>query len=142
MKKKLEEVERQIADTDYRVANQKAGYVYIISNIGSFGEGVYKIGVTRRLEPQDRVKELGTASVPFSFDTYAMIFSDDAYALETAIHKEFEDYRVNRVNNRKEFFEVDLKEIKRVVKKNYDKEVTFEEITLAEEYRESLAYKR
>lgn len=84
----------------------KSGYVYIISNIGSFGEDVVKIGLTRRLEPDDRVKELGDASVPFGFDTHAMIYSDEAPALESALHQEFSDRRVNASNMRKEFFRV------------------------------------
>ncbi len=89
----------------------KSGYIYIISNIGSFGEGVYKIGMTRRLEPMDRVKELGDASVPFSFDVHAMIYSENAPELERQLHSYFEDKRVNLSNNRKEFFEVSLKDI-------------------------------
>lgn len=89
----------------------------IISNIGSFGEGIYKIGMTRRLDPQDRVDELGDASVPFKFDVHAMIFSDDAPALEAALHRAFDSRKVNMVNNRKEFFRVTLDEIEDVVKK-------------------------
>lgn len=95
----------------------KSGYVYIISNIGSFGEDVVKIGLTRRLEPDDRVKELGDASVPFGFDTHAMIYSDEAPALESALHKEFADRRVNASNMRKEFFRVDLEEVEEAVKR-------------------------
>lgn len=95
----------------------KSGYVYIISNIGSFGEDVVKIGLTRRLEPDDRVKELGDASVPFGFDTHAMIYSDEAPALESALHKEFSDRRVNASNMRKEFFRVSLEEVEEAVKR-------------------------
>lgn len=95
----------------------KSGYVYIISNIGSFGEDVVKIGLTRRLEPDDRVKELGDASVPFGFDTHAMIYSDEAPALESALHQEFSDRRVNASNMRKEFFRVSLKEVEEAVKR-------------------------
>ena len=95
----------------------KSGYVYIISNIGSFGEDVVKIGLTRRLEPDDRVKELGDASVPFSFDTHAMIYSDEAPALESALHKEFAGRRVNASNLRKEFFRVGLEEVEDAVKR-------------------------
>lgn len=95
----------------------KSGYVYIISNIGSFGEDVVKIGLTRRLEPDDRVKELGDASVPFGFDTHAMIYSDEAPALESALHKEFADRRVNASNMRKEFFRVGLDEVEEAVKR-------------------------
>ena len=95
----------------------KSGYVYIISNIGSFGDDVVKIGLTRRLEPDDRVKELGDASVPFGFDTHAMIYSDEAPALESALHKEFGDRRVNGSNMRKEFFRVSLEEVEEAVKR-------------------------
>lgn len=95
----------------------KSGYVYIISNIGSFGEDVVKIGLTRRLDPDDRVKELGDASVPFGFDTHAMIYSDEAPALESALHKEFADRRVNASNIRKEFFRVSLEEVEAAVKR-------------------------
>lgn len=95
----------------------KSGYVYIISNIGSFGENVVKIGLTRRLEPDDRVRELGDASVPFGFDTHAMIYSDEAPALEGALHREFSDRRVNASNMRKEFFRVSLEEVEEAVKR-------------------------
>lgn len=93
----------------------KCGYVYIISNIGSFGEDVVKIGLTRRLDPDDRVRELGDASVPFSFDTHAMIYSDQAPALEAALHREFADRRINTTNFRKEFFRVSLDEVEDAV---------------------------
>ena len=133
----LQYIDQEIKDIDYREANQKAGYVYIISNIGSFGEGVYKIGMTRRLDPQDRVDELGDASVPFKFDVHAMIFSDDAPALEAALHRAFDSRKVNMVNNRKEFFRVTLDEIEDVVKKSYDKTVEFTRLPQAEQYRET-----
>ncbi len=133
----LERIDQEIKDIDYREANQKAGYVYIISNIGSFGEGIYKIGMTRRLDPQDRVDELGDASVPFKFDVHAMVFSDDAPALEAALHRAFDSRKVNMVNNRKEFFRVTLDEIEDVVKKNYDKTVEFTRLPQAEQYRET-----
>lgn len=95
----------------------KSGYVYIISNIGSFGEDVVKIGLTRRLEPDDRVRELGDASVPFTFDTHAMIYSEEAPALESALHNEFSERRVNAANMRKEFFRVTLDEVEQAVKR-------------------------
>lgn len=95
----------------------KSGYVYIISNIGSFGEDIVKIGLTRRLNPDDRVKELGDASVPFGFDTHAIIYSDEAPALESALHKEFADRRVNTSNLRKEFFRVGLGDVEEAVKR-------------------------
>ena len=93
----------------------RSGYVYIVSNIGSFGDDVVKIGLTRRLDPDDRVRELGDASVPFGFDTHAMIYSEDAPALEAALHKEFSDRRINASNLRKEFFRVTLEEVEGAV---------------------------
>ena len=131
----LSDIDKALEDIDYREANMKAGYVYIISNIGAFGENVYKIGMTRRLDPQDRVDELGDASVPFKFDVHAMIFSDDAPALENALHHAFEDKKVNMVNQRREFFNVTLDEIKEVVRKNFDKTVEFVDVPDAEQYR-------
>lgn len=137
MEATLSDIDKALTDIDYRQANMRAGYVYIISNIGSFGKDIYKIGMTRRLEPQDRIDELGGASVPFNFDVHAMIFSDDAPSLETALHKAFEDKKVNMVNHRREFFHVTLDEIKEVVKKNFDKTVEFIDIPDAEQYRVS-----
>lgn len=133
----LSDLDVAIKDIDYREANKRAGYVYVISNIGSFGENVYKIGMTRRLDPMERVDELGDASVPFKFDVHAMIFSDDAPALETALHHAFYDRRVNMINGRREFFNVTLEEIEAVVKANYDKTVDFVRMPQAEQYRES-----
>ena len=137
IEKNLTEIEKAIKDVDYREANQRAGYVYVISNIGAFGENVYKIGMTRRLDPQDRIDELGDASVPFNFDVHAMIFSDDAPALESALHRAFESKKVNMINHRREFFNVTLDEIKEVVYKNYDKTVEFIDYPDAQQYRES-----
>lgn len=134
---KSDDVNAAIVQVDYRAANQRAGYVYIISNLGAFGEGVYKIGMTRRLEPMDRIDELGDASVPFDFDVHALIFSEDAPALESALHHAFEDKKLNMVNTRREFFRVSLDEIKNVVKKNFDKTVEFIDIPPAEQYRQS-----
>ncbi len=141
MEKTLREVKTSIEQVDYRTANQRAGYVYIISNIGAFGENIYKIGMTRRLDPMERVDELGDASVPFNFDVHAMIFTDDAPKLETALHTAFENRKVNFVNHRREFFAVTLDEIKEVVKNNYDKTVEFIDVAPAEQYRESLKLK-
>lgn len=101
---KLEEVDSAISGVEERAANIRAGYVYVISNIGAFGERMVKVGMTRRLEPMDRVRELGDASVPFRFDVHALIFSQDAVGLETRLHQELDARRVNRVNNRREFF--------------------------------------
>ncbi len=133
----LSDIERAMADIDYRQSNMRAGYVYVISNIGAFGENVYKIGMTRRLNPQDRVDELGDASVPFNFDVHAMIFSDDAPALEAALHRAFEDRKLNMVNQRREFFYVTLDEIKTVIRQNFDRTVEFTDVPDAEQYRVS-----
>lgn len=114
----------------------KRGHVYVISNIGSFGENVYKIGMTRRLEPIDRVKELGDASVPFVFDVHAMIHSEDAPALENALHRKFDQSRINLVNSRKEFFRVELSEIEMEVKE-ISPDAEFIETAEARDYRES-----
>lgn len=134
----LSELEKAMEQVDYREANQKAGYVYIISNIGSFGDNVYKIGMTRRLDPMDRIDELGDASVPFNFDVHAMIFSEDAPKLEAALHNAFADRKLNMINTRREFFKVSLEEIEQVVKQNYDKTVEFMRMAPAQQYRESL----
>ena len=116
----------------------KRGHVYVISNIGSFGENVYKIGMTRRLEPIDRVKELGDASVPFQFDIHAMIYSDEAPTLENELHKAFTNKKVNMLNYRKEFFNVTLDEIESKVKE-IGIEAEFSRLPEAMEYRETLA---
>lgn len=134
----LSDTEKAIEDVDYREANKRAGYVYIISNIGAFGENIYKIGMTRRLDPMDRVNELGDASVPFGFDVHALIFTDDAPGLESALHTAFEDKKVNKINPRREFFNVSLEEIKAEVRKNFDKTVEWTDIPEAEQYRQSL----
>lgn len=135
----LQKIDQAFKDVDYREANQRAGYVYVISNVGAFGENVYKIGMTRRLDPMERVDELGDASVPFDFDVHAMIFSDDAPKLEAALHNAFADRKLNFVNQRREFFRVTLDEIKAVVRANFDKTVEFEDFPPAEQYRQSLA---
>ncbi len=133
----LEDIDTNLKAVDYREANQRAGYVYVISNIGSFGEDVYKIGMTRRLEPLDRIDELGSASVPFQFDVHAMIFSDDAPGLEAKLHQRFDDKKVNMVNGRKEFFKVPLPEIMQAVKEYHAQAVEFTEDAEAAQYRES-----
>ncbi|MBL0884154.1 MAG: GIY-YIG nuclease family protein, partial [Chitinophagaceae bacterium] len=116
----------------------KRGHVYIISNIGSFGENIYKIGMTRRLEPNDRVRELGDASVPFQFDIHAMIYSDEAPTLENELHKAFNNRKVNMLNYRKEFFKVTLDEIEQKVKE-IGLDAEFSRVPEAMEYRETLA---
>lgn len=130
---KVEEKKAEIIN----LQNGKAGTVYVISNIGSFGEDVFKVGMTRRLEPLDRVKELGDASVPFPFDVHSFIFSEDAPALETALHKELNNMRVNKVNLRKEFFRIPIEEIQAMVER-YDPTASFRMTAAAEQYRQSL----
>ena len=121
----------------------RSGHVYIISNIGSFGENVYKVGMTRRLEPMDRVRELGDASVPFPFDVHAMIFTEDAPGLENAIHKQIEEHRLNRINLRREFFTISIDDLKKAVDKasktakpRYS--IHWTKFAEAEQYRQSL----
>ena len=132
------ELESEEKLIDYREQNAKAGYVYVISNVGAFGEGIFKIGMTRRLEPMDRVDELGDASVPFWFDVHAMVFSNNAPALEAKLHERFAAGRLNKVNGRKEFFRADIAEIESVIRENYDAAVEVSHEAPAEQYRESL----
>ena len=144
LKNRLAELEQQLSAVSERkeeivaLQNGKAGTVYIISNIGSFGDDVFKVGMTRRLEPQDRVNELGDASVPFPFDVHSFIFSEDAVALETALHKALNEKRVNKVNLRKEFFRVSLDELEQLVEK-IDPTAPFQRTVLAEQYKQSLS---
>ena len=119
----------------------RRGHVYIISNVGSFGDGVFKIGVTRRLEPLDRIKELGDASVPFDFDVHAIILSDDAPALETRLHKHFILNQINKVNHRKEFFRAAVADIRREIEQ-MGIEAKWTMLSEAREFRESLAIER
>lgn len=155
LENKIEELKRQLAEAEankQRAISQaqqtKSGHVYVISNIGSFGENVYKIGMTRRLEPMDRVKELGDASVPFPFDVHAMIFCEDAPALESSLHKYFHDGRMNKINDRKEFFRISLDQIVKAVEQidqelnTCKSEVTFTKVAEASEYRKTLAQER
>ena len=144
MSDKIDELERQLIEAKAKAIRAKslaeltrAGWVYIISNIGSFGENVFKIGLTRRLDPTDRVRELSGASVPFPFDVHAMVYADDAPALETAFHHKFRERSVNMVNQRKEFFRVDLAEIEAFAKERGLK-IAFTKLAEAREYRESV----
>lgn len=137
IEQELAELTKTRQDVLNRERNTRAGYVYIISNIGAFGDNVYKIGVTRRLDPQERVDELGDASVPFDFDIHALIFSEDAPALENALHRAFEKRRLNMINQRREFFHVTLDEIEQVVRRNFSKPVEFIALPDAAEYRQS-----
>lgn len=138
--KELEEQLRQVQEIKERALSMaqqtKRGFIYIISNIGSFGENVYKIGMTRRLEPTDRVKELGDASVPFQFDIHAMIYSENAPSLENELHKAFADKKLNMLNYRKEFFKISLEEIESKIK-DLNIDVEFIKIPEAMQYRET-----
>jgi hypothetical protein len=139
---KLAEIESASEDLENRAANTRAGWVYVISNIGAFGEGVVKIGLTRRLDPMERVQELGGASVPFGFDVHGFVFSDDAVGLESDLHEAFAHCRVNAINARREFFRVTPQEVREVlVKLDRAKNVSFKytEVPEALEYRQSLA---
>lgn len=136
---KLSELDEIEEDIDYREGHATAGYVYVISNIGSFGEDVYKIGVTRRLEPLERIRELSSASVPFQFDVHALIFSEEAFALETELHNQLANYKVNKVNGRKEYFRVPFDEIRNILGTHKELTVELNEDAEAFEYRQTKA---
>lgn len=145
---KIELLERQFEEAHDRKAKAiaraqltRSGHVYVISNLGSFGENIFKIGMTRRLEPLDRVKELGDASVPFSFDVHAMVYSEDAPSLESLLQRRFSDRQVNLVNARKEFFAVTLEEIEAALRE-IDPEVEVIHTAIAEDFRQSEALRR
>ncbi|HBE8013728.1 TPA: DUF4041 domain-containing protein, partial [Staphylococcus aureus] len=134
----LKNLNSERENVEDRKDNAQSGFVYIISNIGSFGENVYKIGVTRRLEPMDRINELSSASVPFEFDVHALIFSENAFELENKLHEYFKKYKVNKVNGRKEFFKVNINEIKDKVLSEHNSTVQFIDEPKAIQYRETL----
>ena len=142
LKTKILELQQQLSGVAVKkeeianLQNGKAGNVYIISNLGSFGKDVFKIGMTRRLDPQDRVNELGSASVPFKFDVHSFIFSQDAVGLEKKMHDMLNDRRLNKVNLRKEFFKVSLDELEQLVS-SIDPTAEFNKTMLAEEFRQS-----
>ncbi|MCI0129696.1 MULTISPECIES: DUF4041 domain-containing protein [Enterococcaceae] len=137
LQEQIENKEEEKNELDYRNAHAYAGYVYIISNIGAFGEDVFKIGVTRRLEPLERINELSSASVPFKFDVHALIFSYDAFKLEAELHDYFHDYRINKVNNRKEFFRCSIDLIEQKLKEYETLTIDFTRYPEAEEYMQS-----
>ena len=139
MREQLDDVQRAIQDVDYRAANIRAGYVYVISNLGSFGEKMVKVGMTRRLDPMDRIRELSDASVPFNFDIHALFFSKDAVGIETAMHQRLAGRRVNLVNQRREFFRVTALEAKMHLAELAGELLQFQDIPEALEYRESLS---
>lgn len=135
----LDDIAKAIADVDYRAANIRAGYVYVISNIGAFGESMVKVGMTRRLDPYDRVRELGDASVPFRYDVHALFFSKDAVGIETTLHQRLANKRVNLVNPRREFFHATPAEVKAHLAELAGELLEFEDFPEALEYRQSLA---
>lgn len=140
LERRLAEIDAAIAHNDYRVANIRAGYVYVISNRGAFGENVVKIGLTRRLEPLDRVRELSGASVPFRFDIHALFFSEDAVELEANLHRHFAERRVNHANSRKEFFFASPSEVGKVLASRVGNLLEFNEHAESTEYLQSLHY--
>lgn len=135
---KLKDIENGLNDVEQRNANIRAGYVYVISNLGAFGPNVVKIGMTRRLEPMDRVRELGDASVPFRFDVHALFFSEDAVGVEAELHRRFADKRVNRINVRREFFYATPLEVKKELAGIAGNLLEFVDEPEAEQYRLSL----
>ena len=144
LNKKILELQAKLSEVAIKkeeiinLQNGKAGNVYIISNLGSFGENIFKIGMTRRLDPQERINELGSASVPFKFDVHSFIFSEDAVSLEKKLHQELNDKRVNKVNLRKEFFNSTIDELEELVNK-IDPTAEFNKTMIAEEYFQSLS---
>jgi hypothetical protein len=138
--RRLKEIELAIEQNDYRAANIRAGYVYVISNVGAFGPNIVKIGLTRRLEPRDRIQELSSASVPFPFDIHALYFSEDAVTLESELHKAYSHRRVNLVNERREFFFVEPASVRELLVAKTGGLLEFTEIPDASEYFQSKKY--
>ncbi len=138
LRAQLDEIDRNIQSVDYRAANVRAGYVYLISNIGSFGEKMVKVGMTRRLDPMDRIRELSDASVPFNFDVHALFFSKDAVGIEAAMHERLAGVRVNIVNRRREFFRATPVEVKKQLSELAGELLQFQEEPEALEYRQCL----
>jgi len=139
LREQIGDVDKAIESVDYRAANIRAGYVYLVSNIGSFGEKMVKVGMTRRLDPMDRIRELSDASVPFNFDVHALFFSNDAVGIETAMHERLADARVNIVNRRREFFRATPLEVKAHLSELAGELLQFQETAEAIEYRQCLA---
>jgi hypothetical protein len=137
---RLADIDKAIAENDFRIANIRAGYVYVISNIGAFGPNIVKIGMTRRLEPMDRVRELGDASVPFRYDVHALHFSDDAVTLEHELHKTFAGRRVNFINERREFFFATPAEVRDVLLEKTGGLLEYTEAPEAPEYFQSVRH--
>ncbi|MGC6523951.1 MAG: DUF4041 domain-containing protein [Flavobacteriaceae bacterium] len=137
LEQNLEEANKKSERALSMAQQTKRGHVYVVSNIGSFGENIYKIGMTRRLDPIDRVKELGDASVPFTFDLHAMIYTEDAPKLESLLHNKFSSFRVNKINNRKEYFNVTIEDIEKCISENFNGEFELIKEYEAKEYFES-----
>jgi hypothetical protein len=140
LEQRLSSVDNAIVQNDYRAANIRAGYVYVISNRGALGERVVKIGLTRRLEPLDRINELGDASVPFRFDVHAIYFSEDAVKLENELHDHFAARRMNWTNSRKEFFFASPAEVRSVLIEKVGNLLEFAEHCESTEYCQSVHY--
>jgi Domain of unknown function (DUF4041)/T5orf172 domain len=138
IREQLRDVDEALENVDYRAANIRAGYVYVISNIGSFGEKMIKVGMTRRLDPMDRIRELSDASVPFNFDVHALFFSKDAVSIETEMHSRLATVRVNTVNRRREFFRATPLQVKTHLGELTGELLEFQEAPEALEYRQSL----
>jgi hypothetical protein len=139
MQAQLADVDKAIEDVDYRAANIRAGYVYVISNIGSFGERMVKVGMTRRLDPVDRIRELSDASVPFNFDVHCLFFSKDAVSIESAMHERLAASRVNVVNRRREFFRSSPLEVKTHLSELAGDVLEYTDVPEALEYRQCVA---
>jgi hypothetical protein len=137
---RLQEIDEAIAQNDYRIANIRAGYIYVISNRGAFGPSIVKIGLTRRLEPMDRIRELGDASVPFPFDVHAMFFAEDAITVQADLHRAFADRRVNHVNLRREFFFATPAEVREVLLEQVGNLLEFNEEPEATQFLQSKKY--
>lgn len=142
MQEKLTEIDKAINDVDFRAANIRAGYVYVISNIGSFGESLVKIGMTRRLDPMERIRELSDASVPFNYDVHAIFFSDDAVGIESKMHSRLGARRLNLVNTRREFFQATAEEAKQHLSELAGDLLTFHDVAEALEFRQSMEQRK
>lgn len=138
LREKLADVDHAIDNVDYRAANIRAGYVYVISNIGAFGPDVVKIGLTRRLDPMDRVNELGDASVPFRFDVHALFFADDAVSIESKLHEHFSERRLNKVNLRREYFRASPEQVLEALRTHQVEVLEYTIDPAAPEYRSSI----
>ncbi len=138
LREQLADAEQAVKEVDYRAENLRAGYVYVVSNIGSFGERMIKVGMTRRLDPMDRIRELSDASVPFNFDVHALFFSKDAVGIEAEMHRRLAEFRVNTVNYRREFFRATPLEVRDLLSELAGELLQFHDVPEALEYRQSL----